>query len=99
MGAALVQLKDDPTESVTLYVPASANTWLGFCTLLNGEPSPKSHVQLFTVPELGTDKSVKFTTLVSQDGVEKLKFGVGNAYTVIVPVSTGLTHGPVVVTV
>ena len=99
----LMQPKLLVTDRVTLYTPAAANTCVGFCKVdvLSG-PDPgsaKSHAQVLIVPLFGTEASVKEMVRVSHDGDVKLKLAVGNAYTVMVPLKDGFTHGPTVVTV
>ena len=58
--------------------------------------SPKLHNQLFNVPALGTDWSLKDITPFAQmapEGPAKLKSDVGNGFTVIVNV-VGVAHWP-----
>ena len=43
----------------------------GALIVTGGEPSPKFHVQVIMLPELGTDISVKLIVLVSQEGAVK----------------------------
>ena len=74
------------TVNVTTNVPVVANVCVGFCSddvLAAPLPgSPKFHDQLFTVPTLATDISVKEISLVAQLGAAKLKLAVGNGCTV-----------------
>ena len=69
------------------YLPASVNTWVGFCSLLL-EPSPKSHVQEVTLP---VERSTKST---SKGNTPEVLLGENAAFKGAVDVKPGEVNWP-----